>query len=61
MKQPFGVKPAGFSMRSMLWIAGNRKKEDAAPESIIGENCRPPRMTIVEFRAVGQFYCLTRQ
>ena len=24
MKQPFGAKPAGFYMRSMLWIAANR-------------------------------------
>jgi len=55
MKQPFGAKPAGFYMRSMLWIAANRKKEDAAPVSMIGRNCRPPRIAAVEFRAVEQF------
>jgi hypothetical protein len=33
MKRPFGAKPAGFYMRSMRWIAANRKKEDAAPVS----------------------------
>jgi hypothetical protein len=57
MKQPFGAKRAGFYMPSMLWIAANHKKEDAAPVLMIGETCRPPGMTIVEFQVVEQFYC----
>jgi hypothetical protein len=52
MKQPFGAKPAGSYMCSMRWIAANHKKEDAAPASMIGENCQRPRMTIVEFGGV---------
>ena len=55
MKQPFGAKPAGFCMRSMRWIAVNRKKEDAASASMIGETCRRPSAAIVEFGAVEQF------
>jgi hypothetical protein len=55
MKQPFGAKPAGFCMRSMRWIAVNRKKEDAASASMIGETCRRPSTAIVEFGAVEQF------
>ncbi len=54
MKQLFGAKLAGSFMHSMPWIAANHKNEGAA--SMIGENCQPPRMTIVEFGAVEQFY-----
>ena len=62
MKQPFGAKPAGFSTRSMLWIAANRKKEDAAPVSMTARSADPPRMMIVEFQALSGFYCaLTKQ
>ena len=49
MKQPFGAKPVEFYMRSMFWVAANRKKEDAAPVSMIGENCRSPQIALVEF------------
>ena len=48
MKQRFGAKRAGFCMRLMLWIAANRKKEDTARLSKIGEIFRPSGMTIVE-------------
>src|SRR6516164_4775500 len=49
MKLSFGVKPSRYYMRSMFWIGANRKKEDAAPVSMIGENCRSRRMAIIEF------------
>jgi hypothetical protein len=42
MKETCGAKRAGSSMRSMPWIAANRKKGDGAPVSVIGENCQPP-------------------
>jgi hypothetical protein len=33
----------------MPWIVANHKKEDADAVSMIGENCRPRNLTIVEF------------
>ena len=36
-------------------MAANHRNEDAVPVSVIGENCRPPRMAIIEFGAVEQF------
>jgi hypothetical protein len=42
-------------LRSMPWIAANRKKEHALPVLMIGENCRPPNITTVEFAIVEQF------
>jgi hypothetical protein len=56
MKLPFGAKLARSSMRSMLWIAANHKNEGAALVSMLGQNCRPPKVTIVEYRAVAQVY-----
>jgi hypothetical protein len=39
----------------MLWIDANHKKEDAASVSMmIGQPCRPPRLTMIEFRVVEQ-------
>jgi hypothetical protein len=49
VKAPFGAKLAGSYTRSMRWIAANHKKEGATPASMIDENCRPPRLMIVEF------------
>jgi hypothetical protein len=55
MKRRFGAKPAGPYMRSMPWIAVNPKKEGAAAVSMIGENCRPSKIAIVEFGASSGF------
>ena len=52
MKQPFGAKLARSYSRSMPWIAANHKKEDDASVLLTGQNCRPPKVTIVEFRVV---------
>jgi hypothetical protein len=49
MKQPSGAKLAGSSIRSMPWIAANRKKGAVAAVSMISENCRPPTFEIVQF------------
>jgi hypothetical protein len=40
---------------SMPWIAASHKKEGAAPLSMIGENCRPPKVTIMEFGTSSGF------
>ena len=37
-------------------MAANHRNEEAVRVSVIGENCRPPRMAIIEFGAVEQFY-----
>jgi hypothetical protein len=47
MKQHFDPKLAESYMRATPWIVANHKKEDAAPESMIGENY-PPRLMIIE-------------
>jgi hypothetical protein len=49
MRQPFAAKLARSYLRSMPWIAANRQNEDARPMLMIGENCRRPNLTIVEF------------
>jgi hypothetical protein len=54
MKRRFGAKVAKPYMRSMPWIVANHKKEDALPVLMIGENCRSPKVTIVEFGAFQQ-------
>jgi hypothetical protein len=54
MKRRFGAKLAGPYMRSMPWIGAKRKK-DADAVSMIGENCRPSKIAIVEFGASSGF------
>ncbi len=49
-------RQAGKSyMRSIPWIAAIHKKEGAAPMSMIGGNCRPHKLTIVEFGVSSGF------
>jgi hypothetical protein len=45
MKQPFGAKLARSCLRSMPWIAANRRKDGPVFMSTVGMNCRPTNAT----------------
>jgi hypothetical protein len=51
MKQPFGATLTGSCLRSMPWIAVNRRKDGAVSVSAAGKNCRPARRVLTFERA----------
>ncbi len=57
MKQPFGATLTRSCLRSMPWIAVNRRKDGAVSVSAAGKNCRPANATSADFRACRSRHC----